>query len=87
MTVPVLLAPNISNFQTFHSLALFICHLFVDGKFRTAHIVHDQNVFDPRLISEIHLNCFEPIPYVLTDAPDHLYYHGHLSNSLIIFSN
>lgn len=68
MTVPVLLAPNISNFQTFHSLALFICHLFVDGKFRTAHIVHDQNVFDLRIISEIHLNCFEPIPYVLTDV-------------------
>lgn len=48
-------------------MALFICHLFVDGKFRTAHIVHDQNVFDPRIISEIHLNCFDPIPCVLTD--------------------
>lgn len=68
MTVPVLLAPNISNVQTFHSLALFICHLFVDGKFRTAHIVHDENVFDPRIISEIHLNCFQPVPCVLTDV-------------------
>lgn len=67
MTVSDLLAPNISNFQTFHHLALFICHLFVDGNFRIVHIVHNQHTFNDGLIFEIQSKCYEPIPYELTD--------------------
>lgn len=51
----------------YHKLALFICHLFIDGKFRTAHILFDPNIFDNLLISEIDSVCSDPIPLLITD--------------------
>lgn len=56
--------------SNFHNLALFICHLFIDGQFRTGHILHDSNEFQiNHLIDEIdQLNCSHQIPWLLTDV-------------------
>lgn len=51
----------------YHKLALFVCHLFIDGKFRTAHILFDPKIFDNLLISEIYSVCSDPIPLLTTD--------------------
>lgn len=51
----------------YHKLALFVCHLFIDGKFRTTHILFDPNIFDNLLISEIDSVCSDPIPLLTTD--------------------
>lgn len=68
MTLSNLLAPNITNTRAFHNLALFICHLFIDGSFRTGHILHHPNLFDSQLISEIQLNCPISIPWQVNDV-------------------
>lgn len=65
MTNFIQLAQNISNFN---DLALFICHLFVDGHFRTGHILYNQNLFDGHLISEFNSVCPETIPWLMTDV-------------------
>lgn len=39
--IHILLVTNILNYQ---NVALFICHLFIDGNFRTGHILHDPKV-------------------------------------------
>lgn len=67
MTLSNLLYPNISNAPSFHNLALFICHLFLDGKFRTGHILHDPGIFDNQLILDIQSNCPHLIPWQKTD--------------------
>lgn len=64
------LIPNILNVSNFHNLALFICHLFIDGRFRTSHILYDPIVFDDQLIGEIHLNCPISVPFLMTDITD-----------------
>lgn len=56
-----MVAPN------YHTLALFICHLFIDGKFRTAHYLFDPNIFDDLLISEVNSVCSDPIPTLTMD--------------------
>lgn len=56
--------PNISNF---HNLALFICQLLIDGRFRSGHILNDPNVFDGRLITEIESICPRQFPWQISD--------------------
>lgn len=50
-----------------HHLVLFICHLFIDGNFRTAHFLYKPNTFDFDWLLEIDAVCPEPIPLYLTD--------------------
>lgn len=54
MTLFNLIAPNIPNFS---NLAIFICHLFLDGNFNIGHILYDSKSFDNLLISEIGSVC------------------------------
>lgn len=61
------LITNISITPNFHNLALFICHLFIDGHFRFGHILYDPNVFDYRLSNEIDSVCAVHIPWLTTD--------------------
>lgn len=56
-----------ANVTYFHQLALFICHLFIDGHFRTAHIFYKPNAFDYEFITHIDSICPEPMPLYLTD--------------------
>lgn len=65
MAFTSLFAPNISNY---HNLALFICHLFIDGHFHTGHILYDPNVFCDSLIGEIDTICPQSIPWINTDV-------------------
>lgn len=64
MTLSSHLAPNIPNY---YNLALFICQLFIDGNFRTAHILHNPGTFDDQLIIETASICSHPIPWLTTD--------------------
>lgn len=59
-----ILNPNVINF---HNLALFICHLFIDGRFRYMDILYDSSVFDEHLPSQIESICPVQIPWQLTD--------------------
>lgn len=52
----------------FHRLALFMCHLFIDGQFRTAHILYKPNQFDHEFLTHIDSECAEPMPLYLTDV-------------------
>lgn len=65
MIVVSLLAPNIYNY---YNLALFICHLFIDGQFRTGHILYDPIQLDDRLIAEVDRICPHSIPWVTTEV-------------------
>lgn len=67
MTHSVQLAPEVPNF---YNLALFICHLFIDGNFRTGHILYDPNIFDDQLISKIDSVCPHTIPWLTTDVTE-----------------
>lgn len=70
MILSSLLTPNVSNF---YNLALFVCHLFVDGHFRTSHILYDPNVFHvTQLIDDIQSNCPRTIPWLATDITKEL---------------
>lgn len=65
MATSNVIIPNLPNF---YNLALFVCHLFSDGQFRTAHILYDSNAFDGRVLPQIESICPEPIPLVITDT-------------------
>lgn len=64
MTLSTYLAADSPNF---HTLALFICHLFKDGNFRSAHLLYEPSAFDDRLLGEISLSCPLQIPWKTTD--------------------
>lgn len=49
--------------SNFGNLALFICHLFVDGHFQFSHILYDPNEFDDSLLIEIDSICPIQIPW------------------------
>ena len=53
--------------MNFHYLALFICHLFGDGRFRTVHILFKPSAFNYSLLNHIDSVCPDPIPLYLTD--------------------
>lgn len=55
------------NVTNVHHLALFICHLFIDGHFRTAHFLYKPNTFNFDLLLQIDTVCSEPITFYLTD--------------------
>lgn len=56
------------NVTSIHHLALFICHLFIDGHFRTAHILYKPNTFEFDWLLQIDTVCPGPIPFYLTDV-------------------
>lgn len=68
MSVPKLFTPNILRSRNFYNLALFICHLFIDGEFQSGHVVYDPKIFPDQLIAEIQSNCPRFIPWQLTDV-------------------
>lgn len=54
--------------SNFGNLILFICHLFIDGDFRTSNILFDPNLFDFNLITEFdNSNCSVWIPWTFID--------------------
>lgn len=53
--------------STYYHLALFICHLFIDGQFRTAHFVYKSSTFDSDLLLQIDKLCPARIPSYSTD--------------------
>lgn len=55
------------NIQT---LALLLCHLFIDGNFQNAHILHDPNVLDGHLLTSIESICPYQIPWLTTDISE-----------------
>lgn len=57
-----------SNALSFHNLAIFLCHLFIDGKFRIAHVAHDSAAFDIDFLTQIETVCSEPTPWSITDV-------------------
>lgn len=67
MTAVNLLASNISSASNFYQLALFICQLFLDGKFQTVQFMYDPKVFDDRLIAEVEVNCDHVVPWQTID--------------------
>lgn len=56
-----------ANVTGIHQLALFICHLFIDGHFRTAHFVYKPNTFEFDWLLQMDAICPEPIPLYLSD--------------------
>lgn len=67
MAITNLLPSNIPNELSFCNLALFICHLFTDAKFRSIHILYESNAFDYQLLTEIASVCPHSIPLYVTD--------------------
>lgn len=66
MTLTNLLIAKSLNFQI---LALFICHLFIDGHFQTGCILHDSNVLQiSEIMSEIQSICANSIPWLMVDV-------------------
>lgn len=57
----------ISTVSNSYYLALFICHLFSSGPFRTIHILYDPAEFDQNILMEIESNCEDVAPLYLTD--------------------
>lgn len=62
-----LTALNIINQNAFQTLAIFICNLFISGKFYAIHITFSADVFNSQLIDEINKNCFEKISWTTAD--------------------
>lgn len=56
------------NVTNIHYLAVFICNLFVDGRFRTAHFLFKPNTFDFDLLTQFDSICTKSIPVYLTDV-------------------
>lgn len=59
-----MILPSVSDF---YNLALFICHLFIDGQFRNGHILYDPTVFDSRFITDMESICPHQIPWRTTN--------------------
>lgn len=55
------------NLSSYCHLTQFICHLFIDGRFRTAHFLYKPNTFDFDLLQQIDRLCSEPMQIYLTD--------------------
>lgn len=62
-----ILAPTVSQLPNFHNLALFICHLFINGNFHTSHIMSDPIMFDDQFMTQLDSVCPQSIPLKLTD--------------------
>lgn len=59
---------TLSSSLNFSRLALFVCHLFIDGHFRTGCILHDPKTIDiSQIISEVDSICPQPIPWLSID--------------------
>lgn len=67
MAISNFLPAPISTVSNFHCLALFICHLFADGSFRTVHILYHPNAFDHNILMQIDSICFDPIQFYFTN--------------------
>lgn len=51
----------------FANLALFVCHLFIDGHFRYGQVLYDTKVFDDRFLNAIDSVCPVQIPIQTMD--------------------
>lgn len=58
---------SIQNVSKFHNLALFLCHLFIDGHFRHVHTLYDPKIFNGQFMAEINSICPVEIPWRLAD--------------------
>lgn len=56
----------------YSELAIFICHLFIDGHFRTGHILFNPKIFDGHLLNEIDMICPQTIPWISTDITENV---------------
>lgn len=59
---------SVQTLPSFHNLAIFICHLFIDGHFRQGNILYDPKVFNDRLLVEIDSVCPSRIPWQSNDV-------------------
>lgn len=55
------------NVSGIHHLALFICHLFIDGHFRAAHLFHKSAAPKPNWELQTNAVCPELVPFYVTD--------------------
>lgn len=60
-------ASEFANVSNLSSLSLFICHLFISGKFQYGHLLYDSRVFNDHFTVQIDLNCPHHIPWLVTD--------------------
>lgn len=67
ITVLNILTPTSPSISNVHNLAMFICHLFIDGNFRYCHILYDPKVFDNQLTNQIDSICLVQIPWLTSD--------------------
>lgn len=56
-----------ANTTNLPSLALFICHLFMNGKFQYGHFLYDSRVFNDHLTVQINSDCPLQKPWLVTD--------------------
>lgn len=62
------LISSVSSSANFLNLAIFICQLFIDGKFRSGNILYEPVAFDDRFLSELESICPYSIPWQLIDV-------------------
>lgn len=77
---------NILNASSFNNLALFICQLFINGQFRTSHILYDSNVSSVQIMIDIESVCPQPIPWLITNIQQRSsspWYHHKDTNSVL----
>lgn len=55
------------NSVKFHSLAVFICHLLMGGKFQSVQVLFDPGTFDSNLFRDIQSNCLNKISWMAID--------------------
>lgn len=58
---------GISNVWNYQKLALFLCQMFIDGQFRSGHIIYHSNVFNDQFTTQIDSVCPHFIPWIITD--------------------
>lgn len=61
------LAVTVSQPPNFHNLTLFICHLFINGHFRTSHIMYDSTMFDGQFMTQTNSIFPQSIRWKFTD--------------------
>lgn len=73
------LSHSVQTLPIFHNLAIFICHLFIDGHFREGNILYDPKVFNDRLLVEIESVCPSQIPWQPNDITQSHLVHRRIS--------
>lgn len=63
----MILTSSSRNSPNSYRLAVFICHLFIDGQFRLGHVLYDPKAFDGLLLNTIDSICPIQIPWQTND--------------------